>query len=272
MSTELSRVATPRQLTLPTREIARLVDIYFNHIERETWNTSIITVEIPPKDRMELSARLCHIEAACVPKTGDSAFERSRIDTAVSFMIGMFMIGRKVSEKEADDTVDAYRVALDGVPAIFIERACEDFIKGRVADHDKAYCPNCAQVRVHAEELMAPFREEAAKIRMIISSKKRIKPTKEEHERMLAKVRAVIDGTDPDLKAIRDRVEADRQVQRERHAIEVGRANEIQRRRYCEHYGVDPDGLASPALMQKLYGLMTPKAQPEKKKAGAKGG
>lgn len=265
MSTELSRVAPSKQLTLPTREITRIVDFYFNHVERETWNTTIIGVEIPPKDRTELSARLCHIDAVCVPRQEDGAYHRGRIDKAVSYMIGMFTVGRKISAAEAAGTVKGYTIALDGVPAHFVEQACLDFAQGRVAGHDNAFTPTSAQVRARAEELMIPFREESAKIRMIISSKKRIKPTPEEHERMLAKVRAVIDGSDPDMKAMRDRINADREAQRERHSMEVARANEIQRRRYCEHYGVDPDGLASPALMQTLYGRMTPKAQPEKK-------
>ncbi len=269
MSIELSRVAPAKQLTLPTRDIVDMVAFYGNHVERESWNTTFIGVEIPAKDRTALSGRLCHIEAVCIPRPDDSKFERARIDKAISFMIGMFTVGRKVSALEAAGTVKGYVIALEGVPAHFVEQAALDFTRGRVAGRDNAFCPTCAEVRARAEELMIPYREEAAKIRMIISSKKRIKPSPEEHERMRAKCQAVIDGTDPDLKIIRDRVDADRQAQRERHAMEIGRANEIQRRRYCEQFGVDPDGVASPALYMKLYGRMQPKAQPEKQKKKA---
>jgi len=255
MSTELSRVAQ-RQLTLPTRDIVDLVARYSNHVERENWNTTFIGVDIPARDRTALSGRLCHIEAVCVPRQEDSAFERGRIDKAISFMIGMFTVGRKVSALEAAGTVKGFVIALEGVPAHFVEQAALDFAKGRVAGHDNAFCPTCAQVRARAEELMIPYREEAAKIRMIISSKKRIKPTPEEHERMRAKCQAVIDGTDPDLKAMRDRIEVERQAQRARHAMEVGRATEIQRRKYCIQFGVDPDGMVSPALMMKLHGAL----------------
>lgn len=270
MSTELSRVAPPRQLTLPTRDIADLVTLYLNHVERESYSQTVIGVEIPAKDRTALSARLCHIDAVCVPRQEDGAYQRGRIDKAVSYMISMFTVGRKISAQEAAGTVKGYVIALDGVPAHFVEQACLDFAQGRVMDHDKAFTPTSAQVRARAKELMIPFYEEAAKIRVIISSKRIFSQTPEERERMRAKCQAVIDGTDPDIKAIKDRMEADRMIHLERQTDQIGRSTTIQRRRYCEHYGVDPDGLASPALMQTLYGRMTPKAQPEQKKALAK--
>lgn len=256
MSTELSRVAPAKQLTLPTRDITDLVTLYSNHVERETWNTTFIGVDIPPKDRTALSARLCHIDAVCVYRPEDSKFERARIDKAISFMISMFTVGRKISALEAQGTVKGYVIALEGVPAHFVEQAALDFAKGRVKDHDNAYTPTSAQVRARAEELMVPFREEAAKIRLIISSKKRIKPTPEEHQRMIEKTMAVINGTDPDIRAMQDRVKQEVADARVRQAMQVGASTEKLRRKYCAHHGVDPDGIASPSLIMKLNGII----------------
>lgn len=267
MSNEISRVV-PRQLSLPTRDIADLVAIYLNHVERENWNTTFIGVDIPPKDRTALSGRLCEIEAVCVVDPDKAKFERARIDKAISYMIGMFTVGRKISDLEAAGTVKGYVIALDGIPAHFVEHAAMDFAKGRVTGHDSQFTPTSAEVRKYAESLMIPFREECSKIRMIISSKKRIKPTPEEHERMLAKTLAVINGTDPELKAMRDRIEADRREQLTRHTMGIARANEVQRRRDCAHYGVDPDGIVSPLLMMKINGrTMKAKTEPQRKKA-----
>lgn len=269
MSNEVSHVV-PRQLSLPTRDMADLVAIYLNHVERESWNTTFIGVDIPAKDRTALSSRLCEIEAVCIVDPAKSKFERARIDKAISYMIGMFTVGRKVSELEAAGTVKGFIIALEGIPAHFVEQAALDFAKGRVGGHDNQFTPTSAEVRKYAESLMIPFREECSKIRMIISSKKRIKPTPAEHKRMLAKTLAVINGTDPDLKAMRDRIEADRREQLTRHTIGVARANEVQRRRDCAHYGVDPDGMVSPALMMKINGrMMKTKTEPQRKKANA---
>lgn len=269
MTTEISRVAPSRQLSLPTRDIADLVTRYMNHIERESYASVIITVAIAPDDRRTLTTRLAEVWKAIT--VDDAKFERARIDKAVSYMITMFTVGRKFSDLEAEATARGYVVALDGLPAHFVEQACMDFAKGRVKGHDISYTPTSAQVRVRAEELMAPYREEAGQIRLLLSAKQRIKLSPEEHARMLVKTRAVIDGTDPDIKAMRDRVDKDRTAQRERQAIEIGRANEIQRRRYCDRYGIDPDGLASPSLVMKIRGIgKIDPAMPRKAKAPAK--
>jgi hypothetical protein len=256
MTTELSRVVPAKQLTLPTRDIVDLVDRYLNHIESEDYARKIITVDIPPKDRTVLSARLSHVESIVIYKQSESKFERARIDKAVSYMIGMFSVGRKISAQEAAATAKGYVMALEGVPAYFVEQACLDFAQGRVAGHDIAYTPNSAQVRTRAEELMAPYREECGKIRMILGAKRHVKPTAEEHQRMLAMTRAVLDGTDPDMRAIKDRIEADRQENLARQMQRIGRTNEIQRRKYCESVGLDPDLGVTPTLWRLLNGSL----------------
>lgn len=120
---------------------------------------------------------------------------------------------------------------------------------------------------------MAPFREEAGQIRLLLSAKQRIQLSPEEHERMLAKTRAVIDGTDPKIKAMRDRINQERADARAVAAIQVGRSTEIMRRRYCQQYGIDPDGMASPSLIAKMRGVGSadPNA-PRKAKKTAKAG
>lgn len=266
MTTEISRVAPSRQLSLPTRGIADLVARYMNHIERESYASVIITVAIAPDDRRTLSTRLAEVGKAIT--VDDVKFERARIDKAVSYMITMFTVGRKFSDLEAEATAKGYVVALDGLPAYFVEQACMDFAKGRVKGHDISYTPTSAQVRVRAEELMAPFREEAGQIRLLLSAKQRIQLSPAEHERLMAKTRAVINGTDPDIKAMRERIDKERADERAKAAIQVGRSTEIQRRRYCQHYGIDPDGMASPSLVMKIRGVgKIDPAMPRKAKA-----
>lgn len=261
MTSELSRVARSVQLALPTRDIIDLIASYMNHVERE-FMTAYIGIEITQDHRTQLKSRLAHIDGVCTDV--HQKFERSRIDNAVSYMIGMFTVGRSISKVEAEATAKGYGMALAGVPAFFIERACMDFVKGKVPNHDNSYTPTSAQVRVRAEELMVPFREEAANIRTLLTAKQRIRPSAEEHERLLAKTRAVIDGTDPDMKAMRDRMEADRMVHLERQTRQIGESTAKQRRRYCQQHGVDPDGVASPSLVRNLTGVLP------KKKAAAK--
>ncbi len=258
MTSELSRVARPVQLALPTRETIDLVNRYMNHVERE-FMTAYISVDIKPDDRRQMVTRLREIDGVCTDV--QQKFERSRIDNAVSYMIGMFTVGRTVSRAEAEATAKGYGMALAGIPAHFVERACMDFVQGKVPDHDKAYTPTAAQVRVRAEALMVPFREEAAKLRTLLSAKKRIRPNAAEHERLLAKCRAVTDGTDLELKAMRDRIEADRQENMKRQMAQISRSTDIQRRRYCRQYGLDPDGNVSPSLHQQLNGRKAKQAK-----------
>ncbi len=261
MTSELSRVARSVQLALPTRETIDLVNRYMNHVERE-FMTAYIGVDITPDDRRQMVTRLKEIDGVCTDV--QQKFERARIDNAVSYMIGMFTVGRTISRAEAEATAKGYGMALAGIPAHFVECACMDFVQGKVSDHDKAYTPTAAQVRVRAEELMVPFREEAAKLRMLLGAKKRTRPSAEEHERLLAKCRAVIDGTDLAMKAMRDRIAAEQAVHLERQGAQIKQSTDTQRRRYCRQYGIDPDGTVSPTLYQQLNGQGR---RPQQKKA-----
>jgi hypothetical protein len=248
MTAELSRIAKPLQLALPMRSLIDLVSYYENAIERDL-GTVYISVEIAPSHRTQLKSRLNEIEAVCRP---DDKFDSARVDGAISYMIGMFNVGRNISKAEAAATAKGYRVALAGIPVFFVERAAMDFVQGKVEGHDLAFTPTSAEVRVRCVELMTPFQIEAAKLRLILIAKQRIRPTGEEHERLLAKTRAVLDGTDPEIKAIKDRIEAERAEQRTLQAIRLGRTNEIQRRRYCVAHGMDPDSLVTPSLTRLL--------------------
>lgn len=89
-------------------------------------------------------------------------------------------------------------MAVSGVPAEFVERACMAFIQGNVAGHNPSFRPKPSEIGSYARKLFerdSQSKAEAARIQRQLEAPKEPEPTPEERARVrdtLAKAKAAI--------------------------------------------------------------------------------
>ena len=140
--------------------------------ERDIRGTMLLDKPLTRDERLLINTRLKEVAPALAPTT------RGKIENIVLGMFVAFAHGGWMNETERKVTIAKYVDVLDGLPYFAIAQAAKRFERHEVdpeevggkRDFDAARPPNAVQLRIVAENIARPHRDEATLATMLLRS------------------------------------------------------------------------------------------------------